>query len=71
MLLLMSHSSPGALAAVDYATRPDSMRTLVEKVRLDARGQIRNFQMLLRVLVDNNVPVKVEYVTHHDVSQSR
>jgi hypothetical protein len=70
ILLLMSHSSPGALAAVDYVTRLDSMRDLVQRVRSNTQGRLRHFQMLLRILVDNNVPVKIEYVTHHEIPAS-
>ncbi len=67
VLLLMSHSGPGALAAVDYLTRLDSVRQMREKLHIAHPHEQRHFQMLLRVLVDNNVPVKTDYVTHHEV----
>ncbi|HEV8133014.1 MAG TPA: hypothetical protein VGQ81_17325 [Acidobacteriota bacterium] len=65
ILLLMSHSSPGALAAVDYVTGPETIRTVKDKLQLADSGPPKHFQMLLRVAVDNNIPVKTEYVTHH------
>ena len=68
VLLLMSHSGPGARAAVDYLTRPDSVRQMRERLRITRPEQPGNFQMLLRVAVDNNVPVKTEYVTHHEIT---
>ncbi|HEY3130628.1 MAG TPA: hypothetical protein VGL91_14315 [Acidobacteriota bacterium] len=68
ILLLTTHSSPGALAAVEYLTRPESVRTMTEKLQLIESGKRKYFQMLLRVSVDNNIPVKIEYVTHHEVA---
>ncbi len=69
ILLLTAHSAPGVLAAVDYVTRPDSVRVMIDKLGLPDSGQ--HYEMLLRVFVDKGSPVKSEYVTHHVTSRSQ
>jgi hypothetical protein len=65
ILLLTAHSAPGTLAAVDYVTGLESVRTIAEKLQLTTDGDPHSYQMLLRVFVDKGTPVKTEYVTHH------
>jgi hypothetical protein len=64
VMLLMSHSGPGSLAAVDFVTRTEGLRAIREKLG-PASSRPKYFQMLLKVIVDNNIPVKTEYLTHH------
>jgi hypothetical protein len=64
VFVVNAHSSPGAIGAVDFITTPGSIRLVQERVGLSAEGPRKHFQMLLRVYVDNDVPMKVEYVTH-------
>lgn len=64
-LLLTAHSAPGTLAGVDFLTRPETARSLSEKLQFGGPGKPKYYEVLLRVLVDNNSPVKTEYVTHH------
>jgi hypothetical protein len=65
VLLLTAHSAPGTLAAVDYITRPDTSREMIEKLSLAERGERKHYEMVLRIFVDQGAPVKTEYVTHH------
>ncbi len=64
IVLLTAHSEPGILAAVDQVTQGESVRALVQRLGLrEAPG--KNFELLLRVIVDRGAPVKSEYVTQH------
>jgi hypothetical protein len=67
ILLLMAHSGSGSQAAVDYVTRPETVRAMTERLKLDGSGEPKHFQMLLRVFVRHGAPVKAEYLTHHVV----
>lgn len=66
VIVVTAHSSPGASGAIDYITSPGSFRVLRERLGLPASGPRKYFQTLLRIHVDNDVPVKTEYVTHHE-----
>lgn len=65
ILLITAHSAPGISAAVDYLTEPERARGLVQKLGLNEAGQARDYQVLIRVVVDKGARVKSEYVTHH------
>lgn len=65
VILLTAHSGPGTLAALEYLTRPDTARMLIERLRLAEAGPRKHYEMLLRVFVDSGSAVKAEYVTHH------
>lgn len=65
ILSLTAHSAPGVLAAVDFLTRPESLRVMIDKLQLRGSGGARPYEMLLRVFVDSGTPVKTEYITHH------
>ncbi len=64
ILLLTAHGGSGTQAAVDYVTRPESVKTIAEKLQ-SKPGEHKHFQMLLRVFVRHGAPVKSEYITHH------
>lgn len=66
VMVVTAHSSPGASGAIDYIASPGSFRVMRERIGLSASGPRKYFQMLLRIHVDNDVPVKAEYVTHHE-----
>jgi hypothetical protein len=63
VLVITAHSSPGAMAAVDFITGPGGIGVMRQKLGLS--GGRKYFQMLLKVHVDNDLPVKTEYATHH------
>ncbi|MCX6638480.1 MAG: hypothetical protein NT090_25785 [Acidobacteria bacterium] len=65
VVVVTAHSSPGAAGAADFITSPGSVKIIAERVGLRPGGPRTHFQVLLRVYVDNDVPVKTEYVTHH------
>ena len=65
VVVVEAHSSPGAAGAADFITSPSSVKLITERVGLRPGGPRTHFQVLLRVYVDNGVPVKTEYVTHH------
>ncbi len=65
VLVLTAHSSPGAIAAAEFITTPETLRIAQSRMGLSHSGPRKHFQMLLRIYVDNDVPVKTEYVTHH------
>ncbi|MBI3281778.1 MAG: hypothetical protein HYZ57_18290 [Acidobacteria bacterium] len=65
ILLLTSHMTAGSLAAIDFVTGAEGVRLLSEKVR---PGKNPHFQLVLRVYVDRDNPVRAEYVTHHVVA---
>jgi hypothetical protein len=65
VLVVTAHSSPGTVGAVDFITSPDSLKLMTQRTGLSSSGTRNEFQMLLRIYVDNDMPVKTEYVTHH------
>jgi hypothetical protein len=65
VLVVTAHSSPGAVGAIDFITNPGGIKLMAQRLGLGASGPRKNYQMLLRIYVDNDVPVKTEYVTHH------
>jgi len=65
LLMLTTHSAPGTLAAVDYVTRPQSLKDMNERLGLGAASQEQNYQLVLRVYVDKGNFVRSEYLTHH------
>ena len=69
VFVLTAHSSSGATGAADFVTSPESVKLLCERVGLSGDGKRKYFQALLRVYVDNDVPIKTEYVTHHNTDQ--
>jgi hypothetical protein len=63
MLLGSAHSElPWALA--EYVTNPISMRELVQHLKLPSGDLPDAFQVLLRVTLQAQVPVRIRYVTH-------
>jgi len=65
ILLLMAQGGSGTQAAVDYVTRPETVRNMTERLKLNKTGEHKHFQMLLRVIVHHGTPIKAEYITHH------
>lgn len=65
ILIVTAHNSPGAMGAVDFITSAGSLKFVQDRIGLGSAGPRRYFQLLLRIYVDNDVPVKTEYVTHH------
>lgn len=65
ILILASYSNPGIWAAVQAVTHPEYASNLLQHLRQPDGGLPNAYQMLLRVRFHANVPVRIEYVTHH------
>jgi hypothetical protein len=65
ILIVSAHSSPGAMGATDFITSAGSLKSVQDRIGLGPAGPRRYFELLLRIYVDNDVPVKTEYVAHH------
>ncbi len=64
MLIGSAHSElPWALA--EYITNPRSMRELMGHVKLPSGELPDAFQVILRVTLQSQVPVRTRYATHH------
>jgi len=67
MLIGSAHSElPWALA--EYVTNPLSVGELMQHVKLPSGELPEAFQVLLRVTLQAQVPVRIRYVTHHVVT---
>jgi hypothetical protein len=67
MMLGSAHSElPWALA--EYITNPLSMRELMQHVKLHSGELPEAFQLVLKVTLQSQVPVRVSYATHHVVA---
>jgi hypothetical protein len=66
LLVLSCSSNEGTGAAAEYVTAPDLMRKLRQKMNLksDAAWPVA-FQAIVKVKLNESVPVHLEYVTHH------
>jgi len=65
ILVISAHGGPGVSEAVEYLTRGETVRPLLDRLKLRDSGRRHHFQLLLRVYVDRGIPVRTEYVTHH------
>jgi hypothetical protein len=69
MLIGSAHSElPWALA--EYVTNPLSVGELMQHVKLPSGELPEAFQVILRVTLQAQVPVRIRYVTHHVVTAS-
>jgi hypothetical protein len=66
LLVLSCSSNEGTGAAAEYVTRPDLVRELRQMMNLkpDAAWPAA-FQAVVKVKLNENVPVRLDYVTHH------
>ncbi|NWG13014.1 MAG: hypothetical protein HXY20_05705 [Acidobacteria bacterium] len=62
ILSITAHSAPGIRAAVDFLTSAESLRSMVDTLKIS--GTEESYEMLLRVYVDSGNAVKTEYVAH-------
>jgi hypothetical protein len=65
ILVISAHGGPSVEGAVDYLTRSETIRPLLQHLKLPESGERQHFQLLLRVYVDRGIPLRTEYVTHH------
>jgi hypothetical protein len=59
-----SNDGSGTWGAVEYLTRPDTARALVEHLRSEDGTMPDSFEVVVRVRCDEEHPLDIEYVTH-------
>ncbi len=67
--ILSCSSNEGTGGAAEYVTRPDTMKELFQQMKLDATRPLpKAFQAVIRVKLNEGVPVQLGYVTHHIIA---
>jgi hypothetical protein len=69
LLILAGTTTIGTQAAAEYVCRQDSLEQLLLRLSISESGQIRPFEVVLRVKVARGVPVGTELVALRKVSQ--
>ena len=69
LLILAGTTTIGTQAAAEYVCRQDSLEQLLLRLSISESGQIRPFEVVLRVKVARGVPVGSEVVALRKVSQ--
>jgi hypothetical protein len=63
--ILACSSNEGTGGAAEYVTRADTMKELFQQMKLDAAKPLpKAFQAVIRVKLNEGVPVQMNYVTH-------
>ncbi len=63
--ILACSSNEGTGGAAEYVTRPDTMKDLFRQMKLDPVKPLpQTFQAVIRVKLNEGVPVQMSYVTH-------
>jgi hypothetical protein len=63
--ILACSSNEGTGGAAEYVTRADTMKEMFQRMKLDARKPLpKAFQAVIRVKLNESVPVQMNYVTH-------
>lgn len=69
LLILAGITTYGTQAAAEYVTRGEHINELISRLNTAAPGETPQlpayFQVLVRVRVNDGVPVQISYVTHH------
>ncbi|MDX2041925.1 MAG: hypothetical protein SF097_11780 [Acidobacteriota bacterium] len=64
--ILACSSNEGTGGAAEYVTRADTMKELFQQMKLDAAKPLpKAFQAVIRVKLNEGVPVQMNYITHH------
>lgn len=64
--ILSCSSNEGTGGAAEYVTRPDTLKELFQRLNLAADAPLpKAFQAVIRVRLNDSVPVQMSYVTHH------
>ena len=72
ILILEGAGSEYGWALAEYITNPADVRELLSRLRASSGGKLPEaFQMLIRATFDSNVPVRIQYVTHHILNDGR
>ncbi len=69
VLILAGIITLGTQAAAEYVTKPENIQELFSHLKNKSENNVDQsplyFQAVLKVKVNDGVPVQVEYVTHH------
>lgn len=66
LLVLSCSSNEGTGAAAEYVTRPDLLKELRQRMQLNEKAPWPPaFQAVVKVKLNESVPVQLSYVTHH------
>lgn len=69
LMILAGITTHGTHAAAEYVTKPEYVRELVARLNTSTDAQAprlpASFEVLLKVKVNDGVPVQISYVTHH------
>ena len=63
ILILAGNSTFGTQAAVEYVCREDSIRELLQQLKVTKPGDLKPFEALLRVKIAHGVPVMTDLVS--------
>lgn len=65
LLVLSCSSNEGTGAAAEYVTRPDLVREMFQQMQITSgRSLPKAFQAVIRIQLNESIPVKLSYVTH-------
>jgi hypothetical protein len=70
LTVLASSANEGTGGAAEYVTRPDTMKEMFEKMGLKPSEPLpAAFQYVIKVKLNEGVPVQFSYVTHHVIAR--
>lgn len=66
LMILAGIKTYGTQAATEYVTRPESFKELLQHLKPSSDAPLPSYyQVLLKVKINDGVPVQTSYVTHH------
>ena len=63
ILILAGNSTFGTQAAVEYVCREDSIKELLQRLKVTKAGELKPFEALLHVKIAHGVPVMTDLVS--------
>jgi len=63
ILILAGNSTFGTQAAVEYVCREDSIKVLLQRLKVSKPGDLKSFEALLHVKIAHGVPVTTELIS--------
>jgi hypothetical protein len=69
LLILSGITTFGTQACAEYVTRPEHVKQLIKQLNISGNASKPKlppyYQVLLKVKINDSVPVQTSYVTHH------
>lgn len=69
-LIVAGNASPDTLAASEWLSRPGLAKELVDRLRTPSGALPRSYQVVLKVVFKQGIPVQSSYVFHHAVGDA-